>query len=230
MTHDKYSIIYDLDGTLVDTAPDLVHTLNATLKKFEFNPVSHDDVGELIGNGAKAMLERAFKLLGKPQEPEFVSFMFDEFLNYYIDNLTRAGSTPYPHVEKVLTAFEGAGALQGVCTNKFQTGAEGVLRELNLARYFPAIVGGDALSVRKPDPMHITETIRRLGGSKEKAIMVGDSKNDAAAAQAAGIPVILVTYGYTSIPVTEMGADIIIDSFDELPGAIKAVTGHSLLD
>jgi len=222
------TIIYDLDGTLVDTAPDLVHTLNATLRRFDFRPVSPDDVGDLIGNGAKAMLERAFSLLGRPQEPESISFMFDHFLNHYVDNLTRHGSTPYPHVVNVLDAYKQAGVLQGVCTNKFQTGAEGVLRELDLHKYFPAIVGGDALAVRKPDPMHITETVRRLGGSPERAVMVGDSKNDAAAAQAAGIPVVLVTYGYTNIPVQQMGADIIIDSFDELPSAVKALTGHSL--
>lgn len=227
---DRFTIVYDLDGTLVDSAPDLLHTLNTVLNRFGYPQTDPDEIGNLVGNGAKAMLTRAFSLMGKPQEPAVLDHLFDEFLNHYVDNLTRHGTAPYPHVVEVLDAFDQAGVAQGICTNKFQTGAEGLLAELNLTRYFPAVLGGNALSVRKPDPLHVTETVRRLGGTLDKAVMVGDSKNDSAAAQAAGIPVILVSYGYTAEPAHKLGADMVIDRFDELPGAIKAVTGQALLD
>ncbi len=224
-----YTIVYDLDGTLVDTAPDLLHTLNTVLDRFGYPHANPDDIGNLVGHGAKAMLERALSVIGKPQDPALISSLFDEFLNHYVDNLTRHGSQPYPHVVETIDAFHKAGVAQGICTNKFQTGADGLLAELNLTHYFPTVLGGNALSVRKPDPLHITETVRRLGGTLDHAVMVGDSRNDSAAALGAGIPVIIVSYGYTSEPPHKLDADIVIDSFDELPGAIKAVTGRNLL-
>lgn len=221
------TIIYDLDGTLVDTAPDLLHTLNVTLAGRGYKTVDPNDVADLVGHGAKAMLGRAFTKLGVVAEEAEVEEMFRRFLGNYEANLTQKGSAPYPGVLPVLGAFQAAGCAQGVCTNKFESGAVKLLNNLDMSQYFGTIVGGDTLPTRKPDPEHVLETIRRLGGDPAHAVMVGDSANDAISAREAGVACVLVDFGYTSIPAHELGADHVISHFGTLPEAVAALTGFT---
>ncbi|MGB0919733.1 MAG: HAD hydrolase-like protein [Alphaproteobacteria bacterium] len=228
MTKTPPTMIYDLDGTLVDTAPDLLHTLNLTLADRGYRTVDPNDVADFVGQGAKAMLGRAFTKLGVVTQEEEVDEMFRSFLGHYEANLTQKGSAPYPGVVPVLEAYQAAGGAQGVCTNKFESGAVKLLGNLNLSHFFGAIVGGDTLAVRKPDAEHVLETIRRVGGDPANSIMVGDSANDSLAAKAAGIPCVLVDFGYTAVPARELGADKVISHFGNLPDAVAEITGFAL--
>lgn len=228
MTTRPPTIIYDLDGTLVDTAPDLLHTLNVTLADRGYRMVDPNDVADLVGNGARAMLGAAFTKLGVVADEAEVDAMFRNFLGHYEANLTQKGSAPYPGVLPVLTSYQAAGSFQAVCTNKFERGAVKLLGNLNMSGYFSAIVGGDTLAVRKPDAEHVLETIRRAGGDPAHSVMVGDSANDVNAAHAAGVPCVLVDFGYTAIPARELGAEKVISHFGTLPDAVAEITGFAI--
>ncbi len=224
MSHPLLTIVYDLDGTLADTAPDLINTLNSVLKTAGFNPVEPALVGHLVGRGARAMIERALKTLGRNPDSEIIDRLFEEFLDYYVDNITRDGSALYPGVLETLEAFADQGVIQSVCTNKFQRGADLMLRTLNIHHHFKAVLGGNALKTRKPDPHHVLETIRRAGGDPACAIMIGDSATDLNAARAAGVPIVLVDYGYSDTPVSKLDPDAVISSFTEIETLIPTLT------
>lgn len=213
------AIVFDLDGTLVETAPDLHGALVHVLEAHGRRPVTLQDVRNIVGDGARATLERGFATTGAPLEAAAFEEAFQMFLRHYAANVARL-SRPFEGVEEVLTRFREAGAALGVCTNKPQGLSDSLLQQLDLTKYFGTIVGGDALPVRKPDPAHLTATIERLKRNGAPAVMVGDSRNDVAAARAAGVPVVLVSFGYTSTPVQELGGDIIIDHFRDLPAAL----------
>ncbi len=214
------TIIFDLDGTLIDTAPDLLRTLNHVLASIDCPPASPEDVTKLVGQGAKRMLERGLALANRTVDAQQMEQMFQQFLDHYSANIA-VDSRPFPNVEAVLSDLRDQGARFGVCTNKLEHLSVKLLQQLKLDHYFEAIVGADTLGVRKPDPAHITGTIERVGGVRERAIMVGDSINDIKAAKAANVPVIGVSFGYTDQPIETLNPDVIIDHYDALSEAIE---------
>jgi phosphoglycolate phosphatase len=220
MPQTPIAIIFDLDGTLVDTAPDLLAALNAVLTVEGHDPIVPADLRHLVGHGARAMFEHALVKTGAPVSPDRLKGLTERFLAYYRANIAR-GSKPFPGVPETLDILAADGAGLGVCTNKPQDLTELLLSELALARHFPAVIGGGRTPYSKPDPRHVMEVVMALKGRRERAVFVGDSPVDVAAARAAGIPVIAMSYGYTPVPVSALGADAVVDDFAELPGIIS---------
>ncbi len=216
---DGVSVIFDLDGTLVDTAPDLVASLNAVLTAEGHMPISTRDLRHLVGHGVRAMFEHAFLRAAADVRPERISLLTQQFLTHYRANIAR-GSRPFPKVPETLEQLTVLGAGLGVCTNKSQDLTELLLNELSLSRHFPAVVGGGRTPFNKPDPRHVFEVLKALDGKATRAVFVGDSAVDIEAARAAKIPVIAMSYGYTPVPVSELGADAVLDNFAELPDTI----------
>ncbi|THV24946.1 HAD family hydrolase [Peteryoungia ipomoeae] len=208
----KATIIFDLDGTLVDTAPDLVTSLNATIALRGLTPVTYEDLTHLVGQGARMMIARAFALRGAALGEDDLDVLQAEFVHHYRAGMPGA-SRPYPGIVEALERLRDAGHTLTVCTNKLEELALPLLQGLGLAHHFAAITGGNTFEFRKPDPRHIVETAKRAGGPTDRIVMVGDSINDIAAARNGGIPSIAVTFGYSDIPVTDLGANAVIDDF-----------------
>ncbi len=213
------AILFDLDGTLIDTAPDLAASMNFVLQQNGRREVPAADVRNMVGRGARVLIERGMAATGRPATEPELDQLFDQFLEHYLDHIADQ-SVVFPAVEKTLIKLKDAGALLAVCTNKPEGASIKLLKEFSLEGYFSAIVGGDSLPVRKPDAGHIFGTIEKMGGGAATAIMVGDSANDIDAAIAAGIPVIGVPFGYTPIPIHDLGADAIVEHFDDLIEAL----------
>ncbi len=215
------AIVFDLDGTLVDSAPDLQNAINKVLEEKARRPLTTIEVQHMVGDGVLKLVERAFSATGVPAPIEELPVIACRFLDFYEGHdadLTR----PYPGVMETLAQLQGEGIVMGVCTNKPQSATDGVLGKLGLRKYFRAVLGGDSVHVpRKPDPQHLLETMRGMGASLEATVMVGDHLNDIQCARGAGIPVIAVTYGYSRRPIREAKPDILIDSFADLPRALQ---------
>lgn len=210
-----YTIVFDLDGTLVDTAPDLTAALNHVLESEGRPALAQAEVRNLVGHGARALIERGMSIDGyEPSEPH-LQRMLKLFLSFYGENVANH-SAIFPGVTATLDHFRTRRARLGVCTNKPTGLSKALLTELDMLGHFEAILGSDSLPVRKPDPLHLIETIRQAGGDPARAVMVGDSATDVDTARAANIPVVAVTFGYSATPVHELGADIVIDTFDAL--------------
>ena len=214
------AIVFDLDGTLVDTAPDLLAALNVVLTAEGHQAVVPADLRHLVGHGARAMFEHALRRTGAPVSAPRLTALTEQFLAFYRANIAR-GSRPFPGVPETLDRLAGQGAGLGICTNKAQDLTELLLNELKLTRHFPAVFGGGRTPYSKPDPRHLLEVVTALKGRPSRAVLVGDSAIDVAAARAAEIPVIAMSYGYTPVPVHELGADAVADNFAELPEIIS---------
>tara|TARA_Y100001934_G_C12157651_1_gene680411 strand:+ start:243 stop:914 length:672 start_codon:yes stop_codon:yes gene_type:complete len=214
-------LLFDLDGTLVDTAPDLVATLNTILTRRNRATMPLEAVVKLVGDGARALLDSGFRETGDPAED--LDTLFAEFIDIYIANATKH-SQPFPGVVEALEKFRAAGHRMAVCTNKPQAPSEAILHDLGLMQFFDAVVGGDRLAVRKPDPRHLLETLSLMDAAGRRAIMVGDSYNDVVSAREAGMPVVVVSYGYTTTPPTELGGDVLVDRFAEIPAAVARLS------
>jgi phosphoglycolate phosphatase len=211
-------LLFDLDGTLVDTAPDLVATLNVILAKHGRAPMALESMKKLIGDGARALLERGFEATGAPATD--LDALMTDFIDIYVAAST-VYSRPYDGVVDALNGFAAAGYRMAVCTNKPQAPSETILHELDLMRFFGAVVGGDRFPVRKPDAQHLLGTLELMDAANHPAIMIGDSYNDVASAHNAGMSVIVVSYGYTTIPPSDLGGDILVDHFAEVPDAVN---------
>jgi phosphoglycolate phosphatase len=216
------TIVFDLDGTIVDTAPDLLSATNHALGLMELAPVTLAELRPFIGRGSKAMIEAGLRFRGRSAGEEESHRLHKAFLEYYADNVA-VGSRPFEGVPELLGQLMGAGARLAVCTNKYEALSRLLLTELKLADRFGAIAGRDTFPVCKPDPAHLTGTIAMAGGSPDRAVMVGDSEVDIATAVAAGIPSIAVTFGYTARPVRELGPGAVIDHYREFPAALARV-------
>jgi phosphoglycolate phosphatase len=212
--------VFDLDGTLAETAGDLIGTLNMLLKREGLQELPLSQARGLIGAGAKALIRRGFEAEGRPLTPEDHDRLFDDFIGYYDDHLSDT-SHLFEGVVPALDALEAAGFRLAVCTNKFEGQSVKLLKVLGVADRFAVICGRDTFPVYKPDPRHLTETIARAGGDPKRAVMVGDSRTDIDTAKAAGIPVVAVTFGYTDVPVGELAPDRVIEHFADLPKAVK---------
>jgi len=220
------TLVLDLDGTLVDTAGDLLATLNAILGKEGLPPLGLDEARDMIGYGARAMLEAGFAAYDRAPG-ERLDQLFAAFIAHYSDHIAEE-SAPFPGALAALDRFSADGWRLAICTNKLEHLARRLLDEIGIVDRFAAIAGQDTFGVRKPDPRHLIETIRQAGGDPSSAVMVGDSELDIAAARAAGIPSVGVTFGYTS-PIADHGPDAVIGHFDELfEAAGRLVTRRSV--
>jgi phosphoglycolate phosphatase len=212
---DSALIIFDLDGTLIDTGPDLVSSLNHTIGTAGLEPVGFEDLNHLVGQGARTMIARAFSLRGVPTSEEQNETLHDIFLEHYIAAMPGA-SRPFPGLVEAMASFDDAGFTMAVCTNKTEALSVQLLEALEMAARFRAIIGGDTLPFKKPDGRHILGTVERAGGRPERTIMVGDSVNDIEAARNAGIVSIGVPFGYSDVPIRDLRPTHVIDHFDEL--------------
>lgn len=218
------AIAFDLDGTLVDTAHDLIGTLNWLLAEEGLAPLALAEARPFIGRGARWMIERGFQAAEAPLAAERVQPLFDRFIARYEAHIADE-SVPFPGCVQALETLKAQGAKLCVCTNKLTGLSTRLLDALDLTRLFDAVIGADATFAVKPDPLHLRTAIAALGASPERAIMVGDAATDAGAARAANVPLILVSFGYTEIPAHELAPDILIDHFDELPAACARLLG-----
>jgi phosphoglycolate phosphatase len=219
------TVIFDLDGTLVDTAPDLVETLNVVLAREGLLPIPYDEGRTLVGGGARYMIERGLASQGESRTKADLDRMFGDFIAYYSLHVADR-SRAFPGVEEALDVLTESGCRLAVCTNKLERLSTRVLDALGLSRRFAAICGQDTFGVQKPNPDFLRKTLERAGGALDRAVMVGDSPTDIATAQAAGIPVIAVDFGYTNIPVSQLAPDRIISHFNALPDYVTELLGE----
>ena len=212
----KKYIIFDLDGTLINSIPDMCREISLFLNKHGRRALSEAETVSVIGNGATVLLKGAFSLTGEAIKENEMPDLLAAWLDQY-GKAEMAETKPYPHVEETLGKLKERGCRLAVCTNKPHTPTEAILTKLDLKKYFDAILDADALPERKPRPEPLWEAVRRMGGTNDSAVMVGDSETDAETARAAGVPVVLLSYGYTHIPYEEIKPDALTDDFADLP-------------
>lgn len=218
----KPVLAFDLDGTLVETLPDLAATLNELLTRHGHTALSTETMRAIVGQGARVMLQRGFAHNGIELDPERTNALFDDFLEHYSAHIADH-SHPFPGVLDALDRFSAAGWTLAVCTNKLEALSKRLLDALDMSWRFAVIAGPDTFGVHKPDPQHLLRTVAAAGGAAGQAIMVGDSMADINAAKAAGIPVVAVDFGYTPVPVRELDPDRVISHFDALWDAVESL-------
>lgn len=216
---DGWTIVFDLDGTLVETAPDLIGALNRLLAQHDLPPAPLEDARILVGRGAVALLKHGFERAGAAWNEAASDRLLRAFLDDYLAHIAD-GSTAYPGAIGALDALTARGAILCVATNKPTDLAVALFDALDLSSRFAAVCGPDAVTARKPDAAHIRETVLKAGGDPARAVMVGDSLTDLNAARATGVPCVLTTFGYTDMLAAKLGADAVIDHFDALPAAL----------
>jgi phosphoglycolate phosphatase len=215
------ALIFDLDGTLVDTAPDLLAAMNAVLIAQGRRTVDPVTLRHMVGFGAASLIRQAMAATGDPVTEEALPALVEHFVNYYAQHIAD-DSVPFPHVIETLTALKAQGVKMGVLTNKPQELAGPLLDALDMSRFFGAIHGAGRFSYVKPDARVFHHVVEDLTGNPQApAIMVGDSTTDAKTAQAAGVPAILLSYGYTPDPVDTLGADAVTDNFADIPALAR---------
>lgn len=217
------AVLIDLDGTLVDSARDLQSALNAVLREEGLRELGIEEVTSMIGDGAAKLVERAWRAAGGDMGR--LPAAQGRFLARYERNAANA-TRPYPGVAATLAALRRAGLRLACVTNKPAGPTHEILRALGLAPYFGAVVGGDTLPVRKPDPGPLLRALALLGSAPHEAVMVGDNVHDVAAARAAGLRSVAVTYGYSHGPPAELGADALVDAFADIPDALRRLEGR----
>ena len=216
------ALVFDFDGTLIESAPALATCLNKLLVSYDRPEVPVADVEKMIGNGVAKLVERGFRATGGL--PEDLDSAVDRFIGIYRD--TPADASPlYDGVMETLAGLHDAGYRMAICTNKLHGATVKILEGMDMAHFFPVVAGGDSYPVRKPDPGHLLAVLEQLGVAPANAIMIGDSPNDIGCAIAAGVRSIAVTYGYSRIPHAELGADRLIDRFTDLPAALAQLDG-----
>lgn len=222
-----WTIAFDLDGTLVDTAPDLLGALNHVLGEAGLAPVDLPTIATLIGNGARAMMEKGFGVQGVTLPAAEMDAAFDRFIAYYVDNIA-VGSRPFDGCPEALDALLDAGATLCVCTNKRQGLSEQLLEELGLSGRFAAVLGADRATNRKPHQDHVFEAIAAAGGKPERALFVGDSRTDERAARNAGLPFLFVTFGYEAEAIEDIAPDSVIGHYSELVPALSVLRDQAI--
>jgi phosphoglycolate phosphatase len=216
----KPIVVFDLDGTLAETAPNIMMTLNVILERQGLPALPLERARELVGAGARALIERGFKVSGRELDVLLLDQLFEQFLTIYAEDVCSA-SHLFDGVLGAMDTLEAEGFLLAVCTNKPIRHARLMLEHFGVAARFAAVSGRDSFPYFKPDPRHLTLTIEQAGGDPARAVMIGDSLTDIATARAAGIPAICVPFGYTDVPMIVLKPDIIIEHFDELPEAVR---------
>ena len=209
------AVVFDLDGTLVDTAPDLIGALNQVLAERGLPTVAAQAARVLVGRGARALIARGFAPAGEPLADAELDGLTARFIDLYRDRIAQE-SRPFPGLEPALDRLVAAGAVLGVCTNKRTELSIALLDALGLRGRFADVFGADRAPAAKPDPRCLLTALQALGVAPAQALMVGDSDNDVLAAQGAGVRVVAVDFGYTETPAAQLGADAVISSFDQL--------------
>lgn len=221
-------ILFDLDGTLVDSAPDLVDALNATLALEGVAPLPEPQIRSLLGAGARALIERGLKVAGREVTRDRMDALFFAFLEHYQSHIADR-SRIFPGVEPALDRLDAAGCRLAVATNKLEGLAVSLLDQLGLTKRFVVVCGQDTFrdaqgrNIPKPDRRMLLETIAKAGGTPERAVMVGDSRADVEAARNSGVPAIGVTFGYTDAPIESFAPDVVISHFDQLWDAVARI-------
>ncbi|OFW97758.1 MAG: phosphoglycolate phosphatase [Alphaproteobacteria bacterium RIFCSPHIGHO2_12_FULL_66_14] len=219
------TVIYDLDGTLIDSARDMCVAVSRVLADHGLPPITDQDARIFMGQGSKVTVGKAFAKNGRTLDDAALSAATREFVRYYeADPVSH--TTAFDGVTDVVGRFDRLGLRQGVCTNKFERPARIILEHLKLMPPISDVAGADTFPVHKPDPKHILMLLERMGGNPERTVMIGDSIHDAEAAHSAGIPAVLVSWGYTARPARELGADAVIDRFDSLPDALNRLAAR----
>lgn len=212
------TIAFDLDGTLVDSASDLIGSVNAILIGEDFAPLEYDAVKPFISRGARWLLYRGLEMAGEREAAARSAALFGRLIQYYSAHIADESSL-FPGVFNALNAMQGTGAKLVVCTNKPTDLSRILLNKLGVDGLFDGVVGIDAVTAAKPDPAHLIEAVHAVGGNLARAVMVGDADTDARAARAAGVPLILVDFGYSEVPAVELAPDILLSHFDDLVNA-----------
>lgn len=215
-------IAFDLDGTLVDTAPDLIGALNHILVREKMSPLPLDSARNLIGAGAQRLLERGLEVENRQVTPEEMTKLTEDFIAYYADHIADE-SRPFEGLEAALDDLAGRGYRLAVCTNKLEWLSRRLLDRLGLTPRFAAICGADTFGVAKPDPIILRQTVVKAGGAIASTIMVGDAGTDVGVARRAGVPVIGVSFGYTEVPIADLKPDRLIDRMSELPETVESL-------
>lgn len=217
------TVVFDLDGTLVDTAPDLIAALNFVLAREGLTPVPVKTARNMIGAGARKLIERALEAEGRIMGVEDINRLTKDFIDYYGAHIADA-SRPFEGLEAALDDLAAQGCRFAVCTNKLEWLSKRLLDELGLSRRFAAICGADTFGVSKPDPIILQQTVARAGGDIGATVMVGDAGPDVGVARRAGVPVIGVEFGYTDVPIAEFKPDRLIGHMRELPAAVDGLS------
>ena len=219
------TIVFDLDGTLAETAPDIIGTLNVVLAQEGLAPLPVSKARDLVGAGAKALIDRGFKVYDRPLTPERLEDLFQHFLEIYAGRVADE-SHLYDGVLAAMDRLDAAGHRLAVCTNKPIRHSRLILDAFGITQRFAAVAGRDSFPFFKPDARHLTHTISAAGGDVARAIMIGDSRTDILTARNAGLPVICVPFGYTDVPIETLEPDVVIQHFAELPAAVAAVSAR----
>jgi phosphoglycolate phosphatase len=215
-------VVFDLDGTLVDTAPDLIAALNHVLAREGLPSVPLASARNMIGAGARKLIERGLEVDGRNVSVDELNRLTRDFVDYYAAHIADA-SRPFEGLEDALDDLSGRGYRFAVCTNKLEWLSKLLLDRLGLSSRFAAICGADTFGVAKPDPAILQQTLARAGGHTSAAIMVGDAGPDVGVARRASVPVIGVTFGYTDVPIAELKPDRLIGHMSELPAAVESL-------
>jgi phosphoglycolate phosphatase len=216
-------VVFDLDGTLVDTAPDLINALNFVLAREGLPPVPLHAARNMIGAGARKLIERGMELEGRAAGPEDITRLTGDFIDYYAAHIADA-SRPFEGLDGALDDLAAGGYRFAVCTNKLEWLSKRLLDQLGLSSRFSAICGADTFGVSKPDPAILRQTVARAGGRLSRTVMVGDAGPDIGVARRAGVPVIGVEFGYTEVPIAELKPDLLIGHMNQLPAAVETLT------
>ena len=216
------TVVFDLDGTLVDTAPDLINALNFVLDREGLPPVPLHAARNMIGAGARKLIERGLELEDRAASLDDITRLTSDFIDYYASHIADV-SRPFEGLEGALDDLSARGYRFAVCTNKLEWLSKLLLDQLGLSSRFSAICGADTFGVSKPDPAILRQTIARAGGEVSSAIMVGDAGPDIGVARRAGIPVIGVEFGYTEVPIADLKPDRLINHMRELPAAVESL-------
>jgi phosphoglycolate phosphatase len=216
------TLVFDLDGTLVDTAPDLINALNYVLDREGLPPVPLHSARNMIGAGARKLIERGLELEGRSAAVDDITRLTGDFIDYYAAHIADA-SLPFEGLEGALDDLSAIGYRFAVCTNKLEWLSKLLLDRLGLSSRFSAICGADTFGISKPDPAMLRETIARAGGQLSSTIMVGDAGPDIGVARRAGVPVIGVEFGYTEVPIADLKPDRLINHMRELPAAVQSL-------
>jgi phosphoglycolate phosphatase len=216
------TIVFDLDGTLVDTAPDLINALNVVLAREGLAPMPLASARNMIGAGARKLIERGLEVEGRTVSLAELSRLTENFIAYYAEHIADS-SRPFEGLEAALDDLSARGCRFAVCTNKLEWLSKRLLDQLNLSPRFAAICGADTFGVAKPDPAILRQTVARAGGELSSAIMVGDAGPDIGVARRAGVPVIGVSFGYTEVPIADLKPDLVIHHMSELTAAVEGL-------
>lgn len=219
------ALLFDLDGTIIDSAPDVCASVNRVLETMGRPPISVTDTKALVGFGARTLVEKTLEMTGKPGSQKDIEFLLSGFLESYRQNPS-VYSSVFPGAREALERLETNGIKLGICTNKPEATCFPVLEAFDLQRYFPTVICGDTLDYRKPDPRHVFHTLDEMGAKQDDAAFIGDSEADIEAANNANLPSVLVTFGYCHVSFEKLGAGALIDHFDQLDEALSSIAGQ----